>query len=107
MKNLTLKVASIIAVSLSANPASAANLILNGDFSAGLNGWKAVEFTPGAKISTVTEGDNTFVKMHHETGGGVPGIPFVGDWTAIGQEIRSKIIPIFKNHATVARADKM
>lgn len=82
-----------MALSLSANPASAANLILNGDFSAGLNEWKKVEFTPGAKISTVTEGDNTFVQMHHDMGGGVPGIPFAGDWAAIGQEIQSKLTP--------------
>lgn len=93
MKNMTVKVASIIVLSLSASPASAANLILNGDFSAGLNGWKKVEFTQGATISTVTEGDNAFLQMHHDMGGGVPGIPFVGDWAAIGQEIASKLTP--------------
>ena len=93
MKNITVKLASIMVLSLSANPASAANLILNGDFSAGLNGWQKVEFTSGAKISTVTEGDNTFIKMHHDRGGGVPGIPFAGDWSAIGQEIKSKLSP--------------
>ena len=45
MKNMTVKLASIMVLSLSANPANAANLIFNGDFSAGLNGWKNVEFT--------------------------------------------------------------
>lgn len=93
MKNITVKLASIMVLSLSANPASAANVILNGDFSAGLNGWEKVEFTSGAKISTVTEGDNTFIQMHHDRGGGVPGIPFAGDWSAIGQEIKSKLTP--------------
>ena len=93
MKNITVKLASIMVLSLSANPASAANLILNGDFSAGLNGWEKVDFTSGAKTSTVTEGDNTFIKMHHDRGGGAPGIPFAGDWSAIGQEIKSKLTP--------------
>ena len=93
MKNMTVKLASIMVLSLSANPASAANLIFNGDFEAGLNGWKNVEFTSGAKTSTVTEGDNTFIQMHHDRGGGVPGKPFVGDWSAIGQEIKSKLTP--------------
>ncbi|MEG4320330.1 MULTISPECIES: hypothetical protein [unclassified Microcoleus] len=93
MKNLTLKVATIMVLSLSANPVSAANLILNGDFSAGLNEWKTVDFTPGATTSPVTEGDNTFIKMHHDIGGGSPGIPFAGDWSAIGQEIKSKLSP--------------
>ena len=93
MKNITVKLASIMVLSLSAKPASAANLILNGDFSAGLNGWEKVDFTSGAKTSTVTEGDNTFIKMHHDRGGGVPGIPFAGDWSAIGQEIKSKLSP--------------
>ena len=93
MKNMTVKLASIMVLSLSANPASAANLILNGDFSAGLNGWQKVDFTSGATTSTVTEGGNTFLQMHHDTGGGVPGVPFVGDWSAIGQEIKSKLTP--------------
>jgi hypothetical protein len=93
MKNTTVKIASVMVLSLSANPAQAANLILNGDFSAELNGWKKVEFTSGAKISTVTEGDNTFIQMHHDIGGGAPGIPFAGDWAAIGQEIASKLTP--------------
>lgn len=93
MKKMTVKLASIMVLSLSANPASAANLILNGDFSAGLNGWQKVDFTSGATTSTVTEGDNTFLQMHHDSGGGVAGVPFVGDWSAIGQEIKSKLTP--------------
>lgn len=93
MRSIALKVAGIIAIYLSANPASAANLISNGNFEAGLNGWKKVEFTSGAEVSTITEGDNTFIQMHHDRGGGVPGIPFAGDWSAIGQEIKSKLTP--------------
>jgi hypothetical protein len=31
--------------------------------------------------------------MHHDSGGGTPGIPFAGDWSAIGQEIKSKLSP--------------
>ncbi len=93
MRSIALKLAGIIVISLSANPASAANLISNGNFEAGLNGWKKVEFTSGAEVSTVTEDGNTFIQMHHDRGGGVPGIPFAGDWSAIGQEIKSKLTP--------------
>jgi len=55
MKNLAVKTTGLLLVLLSAKPAQAANLIFNGDFESGLNGWKKVEFTPGAKVSTATE----------------------------------------------------
>jgi hypothetical protein len=93
MKNLAVKTTGLLLVLLSAKPAQAANLIFNGDFESGLNGWKKVEFTPGAKVSTATEDSNTFLQMHHDNGGGVPGKAFVGDWSAIGQEIKSKLSP--------------
>jgi len=58
------------------------NLVYNGDFEIGTDGWKIVEFTGGAKVSLMEENGNHFIRMHHDT---------TDDWCSLGQEIASKL----------------
>jgi hypothetical protein len=58
------------------------NLVYNGDFETGTDGWRVVEFTSGAKVSLLEENGNHFIRMHHDT---------TDDWCSLGQEIASKL----------------
>ena len=82
MKKITLLIfMQLFAVStLHAN-----ELIVNGNFESSSSwdtGWKIVEFTSGSKIEEIKEQDNTYIRLHHNTG---------NDWCGIGQEIASKL----------------
>lgn len=58
------------------------NLLRNGDFEKGLASWKVVNFTDGSSTELRKQGKNSYVELSH-----------IGkrDWTAIGQEIKSRL----------------
>ena len=58
------------------------NLLVNGDFENGTDGWKIVNFTSGASVTLMEENGNHFVRMHHNND---------GDWCSLSQEIASKL----------------
>jgi len=66
--------------------ANSQNLITNGTFDNGLTGWTAIDYTAGALTSIAANMGNNYVSMHHDKGGAMD----VGDWNAIGQDVRSK-----------------
>lgn len=64
------------------------NLLLNGDFSEESNGWLIVDFSVGSSHQIVNENGNKYVRFNHL----YPGI-YTGSWNALGQEVRSLLIP--------------
>ena len=58
------------------------NILRNGDFENGLEDWDIVNFTPGATAELQKENRNAYIKLIHEG---------ERDWSAIGQEVRSKL----------------
>jgi len=58
------------------------NIVINGDFSDDFNNWEVVNWY-GANSQIIIENGNKIAKLHHNSG---------CDWSAIGQEVRSKLI---------------
>lgn len=58
-------------------------LINNGTFSAGTNGWQIENFTSGASSTILSDGGNSYLMLQHAGN---------GDWNAIGQSVRSLLV---------------